>query len=111
VDAVYSSPNFFMKEDGNICAIFRFVKGNTYIFPAKPTVPFGVADPRTGKALECSDYGIVFLEKEGDENPEASMSYEEFLTRAEKFGKQKFTAELFLLPALSEEDYAKLIEK
>lgn len=111
VDAVYSSPNFFMKEDGNICAIFRFIKGKTHIFPVKPTVPFGVADPRTGKALECSDYGIVFFEKDNDEKPEASMSYSEFLTRAENFGKQKFTAELFLLPALSGEDYAKLIEE
>jgi len=111
VDAIYSSPSFFMKENGGTVAIFNFVKGKTHIFPQKPTVPFGITDPRTGKKLECDDYGIVFLEKEGDENPETSMSYEEFLTRAEKFGKQKFTAELFLLPALSEEDYAKLIEK
>ena len=111
VDAAYSSPSFFMKENGEICGIFRFVKGKSHIFPVKPTVPFGVTDPRTGKALECNDYGIVFFEKEDDENPEASMSYSEFLARTENFGKQKFTAELFLLPTLSDEDYAELTEK
>ena len=111
VDAAYSSPSFFMKENGEICGIFRFVKGKSHIFPVKPTVPFGVTDPRTGKTLECNDYGIVFFEKEDDENPEASMSYSEFLARTENFGKQKFTAELFLLPTLSDEDYAELTEK
>ena len=111
VDAKYVGADFFMNDDGGIYAVYKFTKNTVQIFPKKPSVPFGLTDPRTGKALECNDWEIFFFNNENEEKPHASMKYDEFLARIEKLGAKKHTAELFIVPILTEDEYTALISE
>jgi len=57
VDAYYAVVGFFDDPKG-IYGRLAFTEGCRSIFPSKPSVPFGLVDPHTGRALECNKYEL-----------------------------------------------------
>ena len=79
VDAGYAVAAFYEGENG-ILGKYTFMNGKSCIFQQTPRAPFGVMDPSTGKALECSGWSVV-LELAGAEEPLGELDYAEFLYR------------------------------
>ncbi len=57
VDAYYAVAGYFDDPKG-IYGRLAFTEGCRSIFPVSPTVPFGLVDPNTGRALECEHYEL-----------------------------------------------------
>ncbi|MBQ3154270.1 MAG: DUF4299 family protein, partial [Clostridia bacterium] len=78
------------------------------IFPKKPYIPFGLTDPDTGNALECTDWKVLLF-KNMSEGPVAEIEFAEFLSRLPAEKTQELDAELLLISPFSETDTDALI--
>jgi len=79
VDAYCAAPMFFGK-DGTVVGRYVFVENCRCIFPKEPSVPFGLNDAATGKALECGEYMVGICPEEGEGISE-TVGFGEFLSR------------------------------
>ena len=102
IDVRFASPRFFMGDNG-IFARYTLFNDLPTIFPNQPTVPFGITDPSTGKALECNDWGISIGILE-ETSYLCEMAYSEFLSLIPENKKSKFDATHFLLSELTKEE-------
>lgn len=100
VDAQFASPQFYAGDNG-IIARFFLTAHMPAILPHKPTVPFGMADPHTGKPLECSDWRVV-LGIAGEKEPVCEIEYASFLGRLPENRMAKYDGSRFLLAEFSE---------
>ena len=107
IDAVYACARFY-KEAGSIGGLYTFTKDRTYIFPKKPCVPYGIMDPGTGAPLECTDWRVCVMNREGDE-PLAEMEWQTFLERIPSANLQDYDANAVKIEPLSDEDFAALL--
>lgn len=57
VDVYYAAPMFYDTEDG-IVGVYVLTEDCESVFPNTPTVPFGLMDPHTNKALTCNHYRV-----------------------------------------------------
>lgn len=87
IDAYYAVPSFY-RVDGEILGRYVHTEGVYSIFPRQPSVPFGITDPETGRALECSNYEVCFYSLT-KETMLGSVPYDDFialiLSRAKRF--------------------------
>ncbi len=102
IDVRFANPHFYMGDNG-VFARYTLFNNLPTIFPNQPTVPFGVTDPQTGKALECSEWGIS-IGILGETSYLCEMAYSEFLSRIPEDKKSKFDATHFLLSELTKEE-------
>lgn len=102
LDASYCCPQFYRGEQG-IEGRFLFAAGQALIFPKKPYIPFGLTDPDTGNALECTDWKVLLF-KNMSEGPVAEIEFAEFLSRLPAEKTQELDAELLLISPFSETD-------
>lgn len=107
MDAYYASPRFYMGEQG-VFGRYMLMNDLPAIFPEKPTVPFGVTDPTTGKALECSEWRIRFG-IEGEEEPLGEIAYSRFLSIISDSKKSKYDGAHFLLSEMTEAEIKALV--
>lgn len=106
VNARYASAYFYQGEHG-IFARLPFFKNTVHLFPKKPSVPFGLTDPNTGKELTCSDYKILLLHNEESE-PEGEIVFDEFINRIPKHKIREYDPELLLIDAFDDEEWQEL---
>lgn len=102
MDVRFASPHFYMDDNG-IFAKYTLFNNLPTIFPDKPTVPFGAVDPRTGKRLECNDWGIS-IGILGETSFLCEIAYSEFLNLIPEDKKSKFDATHFLLSEFTKEE-------
>lgn len=57
MDVYYAAPMFYDTEDG-IVGVYVLTEDCESVFPHSPSVPFGLLDPHTNKALTCEQYRI-----------------------------------------------------
>lgn len=106
VNARYTSAYFYQGENG-IFARLPFFKNTVHLFPKKPSVPFGLTDPNTGKPLTCNDYKILLLHNEESE-PEGEIVFDEFINRIPKHKIREYDPELLLIDAFDDEEWQEL---
>lgn len=102
IDVRFANPHFFVGDNG-IFARYTLFNNLPTVFPYKPTVPFGITDPQTGKALKCNEWGIS-IGILGETSYLCEMSYSEFLNRIPQDKQSKFDATHFLLSELTKEE-------
>ena len=102
IDVRFANPHFFMGDNG-IFARYTLFNNLPTIFPYKPTVPFGITDPQTGKTLECNEWGIS-IGILGETSYLCEIAYSEFLNRIPQDKQLKFDATHFLLTELTKEE-------
>ncbi len=102
MDVYFESPQFYMGDNGFFA---RYILTNNLpaVFPYKPTVPYGITDPQTGKPLECNEW-IIAIGIEGEDAPLCEMEYSEFLNRIPENKKSKYDGRNFLLADMTEEE-------
>lgn len=108
VDACFASPDFYQDEAG-IFGRYVFLDGVSCIFPKKPSVPFGVTDPSTGKLLEC-DRWLVLLALDREKAPLCQLNYADFMDRLPKDRVVYYDADHVQVLEMSEEEIRKLSE-
>ena len=57
IDAYFASPRFFLR-DGVWTGFYMLGEGIRSIFPTKPSVPYGIIDPKTNELLKCDAYRV-----------------------------------------------------
>lgn len=77
VDAYYAVAGYFDDPKG-IYGRLAFTEGCRSIFPVKPSVPFGLVDPHTGRALECDKYEL-YLYSTSLETHLGTVDYAKFI--------------------------------
>lgn len=92
VEAIYASPRFYATEQG-IQGEFTLPSQGCVILPDQPTVPFGIVDTATGKALECDTWQVRFEAKENT----APISYQDFLSMLPPEKKVRYDGDHFLI--------------
>ena len=102
MDVRFASPHFYMGDNG-IFAKYTLFNNLPTIFPNKPSIPFGAVDPRTGKRLECNDWGIS-IGILGETSFLCEIAYSDFLNLIPDDKKSKFDATHFLLSELTKEE-------
>ena len=102
MDVYFASPNFYTSTDGIIA---RYILTNALpaIFPLQPNVPFGAADPATGKQLKCQKW-FIWLGIDGEKEPLCEMEYARFLELLPENKKSKYDGNHFLLAEMTEEE-------
>lgn len=108
MDIFYSNPRFYATKDG-IMGQFMLVNGRPTVFPYKPTVPFGLVDPETGKALKCSDWRVVPIIQE-ERVPLCEIKYQIFLERIPEERKIRYDGNHFLIAPLTEAEFRAFAE-
>lgn len=108
MDIFYSNPSFFTTKDG-ILAQFMLVNDRPTVFPYKPTVPFGLVDPGTGKALKCSDWRVVPI-IQAEKVPLRQIKYPVFLERIPEEKKIRYDGNHFLIAPLTEAEVRSFAE-
>ena len=102
MNVYFASPDFYIGDSG-IFARYILTDNLPAVFPYRPTVPFGVADPATGKHLECKEWLIV-LGIEDEKEPLCEMEYSKFLSLIPEDKKSKYDGSHFLLAEMTEEE-------
>jgi len=102
MNVYFASPDFYIGDSG-IFARYILTNNLPAVFPYRPTVPFGVTDPATGKHLECKEWLIV-LGIEGEKEPLCEMEYSKFLSLIPEDKKSKYDGSHFLLAEMTEEE-------
>lgn len=100
MDVFYCNPRFFMGDKG-IFGQYMLMNDLPTVFPAKPTVPFGMTDPSTGKALKCEDWRIALV-IEGESELLCEMDYGKFLDFLPEDRKIRYDGNHFLIEGMPE---------
>lgn len=108
MDVYFASPDFFSEEEG-IVARYLFTDHLPAIFPSQPSVPFGMTDLTTGKALEC-DHWYVYMVLSDSKEPLGEVEYSKFLSLLPKSKITRYDAERFLLDELTEEEMKEIAD-
>ena len=108
MDVFFASPDMYNGENG-IFGRFFITEELPAIFPNEPTVPFGLTDPETGKALECKNWCIA-VGFHDEKRPITEMEYSDFLNSIPEEKKTKYDANHFLLEALTKEEIKMICE-
>lgn len=100
MDVYFCNPRFYANEQG-ILGQFMLMNDLPTVFPIKPTVPFGLNDPSTGKPLKCDNWRILLV-LEDKKEPLCEMDYDKFLSLIPEAQKIRYDANHFLLSGLTE---------
>ncbi len=109
IDVFFESPDLYNSENG-IFGRFFITDELPAIFPNEPTVPFGITDSETGKALECKNWYIA-VGFHDEKRPIREMEYSEFLDSLPEDKKTRYDGNHFLLDALTKEEIKMICEK
>lgn len=108
IDAYYAKPNFYADEEGYFGA-YVLSEDVRSIFPQKPYVPFGFADPQTGKRLEVSRWKL-FLYAHSLETTIGNVPYDAFLGKLPKNKVQTYDANHILLENLTLQEMQEMLD-
>ncbi len=108
-DAVFASGSYYLdEEDGHPYCVYILYADTAYILPGeKPTVPFGLVDPSTGHALECTDYRVL-IGVDGEDEPIAALTYDAFYGKLPVDHCTRFDGCSVLLSPLSADEIRRL---
>lgn len=106
MDIFFCNPRFFAGEAG-IFGQFMLMNDLPTVFPYKPSVPFGITDPATGKPLECSLWRVALV-IEDQPGALCEVDYDTFLSRIPKNHKSRYDETHFLLSQLTEAEVRNL---
>ena len=106
MDVFFCNPRFFAGESG-IFGQFMLMNDLPTVFPYKPSVPFGITDPATGKPLECSQWRVALV-IEDQPGALCEIGYDTFLRRIPEDHKSRYDATHFLLSELTEAEVRRL---
>ncbi len=100
--AVFASAAYYLdEEDNHPYGIFTLYADTAYILPGeKPMVPYGLVDPSTGHALECTDYRVL-IGVDGANESIVALTYDEFYGKLPTDHYTPFDGKRVLLAPLS----------
>ncbi|MCI8348926.1 MAG: DUF4299 domain-containing protein [Firmicutes bacterium] len=99
IDAYYAKPNFYRTEDG-IIGVYVLTEETLSIFPLQPSVPFGIKDPNTGKALQCDSYRVS-LYSITDDKIIGQMDYDKFIENIDSSKFSKFDGDKIIIDGVN----------
>ena len=106
IDVFFCNPRFYAGETG-IFGQFMLMNDLPTVFPYKPSVPFGITDPATGKPLECSQWRVALV-IEDQPCVLCEIDYDTFLSRIPEDHKSRYDETHFLLSELTEAEVRNL---
>lgn len=99
IDAYYAKPNFYRTEDG-IIGVYVLTEETLSIFPLEPSVPFGIKDSNTGKALQCDSYRVS-LYSITDDKIIGQMDYDKFIENIDSSKFSKFDGDKIIIDGVN----------
>lgn len=108
LDVYYAAPMFYDTEDG-IVGIYVLTEDCDSVFPNTPSVPFGIMDPHTNKALTCEQYRVSLVSTTQNEVI-GQLDYEEWLERMRSHPLEYYDGGHFRFAGLSLSEMQALLE-
>ena len=103
VSAIWSKLKIFAKDE-SYEGFYNCEAGHCYIFPQKPSPPFGIVDPKTGSPIRAEDIRwAVCLDDESDDG-RFELPYSTFLQRLPAGKQSYYDANHFILESLTPEE-------
>lgn len=88
---------------------YVFTEDTVSIFPIKATVPFGIVDNRTNKALECNNFSVS-LYSISEDRVIGTVEYEKFIHALNKDKVSAYDSGNLLIGAVSLDEMKKILE-
>ncbi len=108
VDAFYIAPEIYQGEEGNFFGVLSVSSEEGCILEKKPHVPFGVVDPKTGKAIQTEDFRVL-VGLQGADAPLGELSYEAFFKHLPQEKISYYDFDKILLAPLTESEIRRLL--
>lgn len=108
-DLYYAVPLFYRDAEGGVIGRFAISEGVDSIIPVKPYVPFGVEDPDTQKALECSDYRAAFFSSTYDRII-GEVPYEQFISSVPASKLSRYDGGNYVMEGLTVEELKQILQ-
>lgn len=101
VSAFYGTPRILFR-DGAFLGVYVCEAGHSYIFPQKPTVPFGIVSSQTGKPIKTEEVQWVMWLDEYENDGFCQLPYATFLARVPAGRKSYYDPNHFTMESLTE---------